>query len=309
MGGQTLYDMYEHYFSHQTDYANQRVIGALTTPVPSGSICGTVCAIASDECDKCRKEISKTSSNYMGVWMWIVGKMESAIASCSSGTPLPDWDEAVAYYSGSREGADGAGSGKMIYHLADKRAENYDTRFANGTSNVNVEIIQKFRDGKDALTDGNCADAQTAMDRIVTLMSIPLIQGALRYAYKVDVLSGGSKERAEGDVFSAAILPRVDTCSTSAASQIDNNMNYNAGTPMVDGFSAVKAAFESVYDCLGITCADISCLIETGTNCYSDFTTCTDANPTSSDAFRGMPSAWVAMSMTALLVLSVVKQV
>jgi hypothetical protein len=138
------------------------------------------------------------------------------------------------------------------------------------------------------------------LDRIVTLMSIPLVQGALRYAYKVGVLSGGSKERAEGDVFTAAILPRMDNCDTATATTIWNNMDYNAATPMVDGFASVKAAFESTYSCLGITCADIGCLIETGTTCYADFSECSDEV---SAAFRGLQSAWVAMSVTALLVL------
>jgi hypothetical protein len=306
MAGQTLYDMYEHYFNHDADYVSARVTGALSTPVTAGSICATVCGTAGTPCDQCRKEISKKSSNYMGVWMWIIGKMETAVAACSSGTPLPDWDEALAYYSGSLEGRDGSGSGKFIYHLADKRAENYETRFSNGTSNVNVEIIQQFRNGKDALTDADCTAAQAALDRIVTLMSIPLVQGALRYAYKVGVLSGGSKERAEGDVFSAAILPRIDNCDTSAATTISNNQGYNAATPMGDGFAAVKEAYESVYTCLGITCADIGCLIETGTTCYADFSECSDEV---SAAFRGLQSAWVAMSVTALLVLFVGAQV
>jgi hypothetical protein len=303
MGGQSLYDMYKTYFNNDADYASARVTGALSTPVTTGSICATVCGTAGTPCDQCRKEISKKSSNYMGVWMWIIGKMETAVAACSSGTPLPDWDAALAYYSGSREGADGAGSGKFIYHLADKRAENYETRFANGTSNVNVEVIQQFRNGKDALTDGDCSAAQAALDRIVTLMSIPLVQGSLRYAYKVGVLSGGSKERAEGDVFSAAILARINQCDATAAATIVTNMDYNAATPMVDGFTSVKETFESVYSCLGITCADVGCLIETGTTCYSDFPTCSDDQ--ASAAFRGLQSAWVAMSVTALLVLFV----
>jgi hypothetical protein len=297
MGGQTIFDMYKAYFSNHADYTSDRVTGALSDPVTG--ICATVCQTSGTACDQCRKEISKKSSNYMGVWMWIIGKMETAVAACS-GTPLPDWDAALAYYSGSLEGADGLGSGKFIYHLADKRAENYGTRHSNGTSNVNVEIIQQFRNGKDALTSGNCAGATAAKDRIVTLMSIPLVQGALRYAYKVGELSGGSKERAEGDVFSAAILPRINTCSATAATQIALNLDYNAATPMVDGFAAVKAAFELVYDCLGISCHDIGCLIETGNTCYIGFQECGGSIDA---AFHGRPSAWVAMSVTAVLVL------
>jgi len=239
-----------------------------------------------------------------GVWMFVIGQMELALADCTSSSGddgTQHWDNALAYYSGSLEGPDGAGSGKFLYHLADKRAENYETRFSNATSYVNMEVVQQFRLGKDALLGGDCSAAEDAKNEIVSLMSIPLVQGALRYAYKVGELSGGSKGRAEGDVFTAAILPRINSCSQSTATMLWNNMDYNAATPMVDGFAAVKAAFESVYTCLGFTCADVNCLIEDATagSCYADFQACSDDD--ASAALRGLPSPWVGISAAALL--------
>ena len=57
-------------------------------------------------------------------------------------------------------------------------------------------------------------------------------------------LSGGAKERAEGAVFAAAVLPQVHACNAASAKTIYDNMNINGAA--VD-FNAVKAAFEGCY--------------------------------------------------------------
>merc|ERR1711985_209018 len=111
--------------------------------------------------------------------------------------------------------------------------------------------------------EGKCADVPAIKKLIVELMSIPLVQGSLRYAYKVAKLQGGSKEFAEGAAFSAAILPRVHACDASAAKVISDNMNMeiSESARMSAGYGAVKKAFESVYKCLGITCASVGGLL------------------------------------------------
>merc|ERR1711977_694086 len=108
-----------------------------------------------------------------------------------------------------------------------------------------------------------CDEAKPLKKSIVELMSVPLVQGSLRYAYKVAKLSGGSKEFAEGAAFSAAILPRVHACDASAAKVISDDMNMEIAESarMSAGFGPVKKAFESVYECLGITCASVGGLI------------------------------------------------
>merc|ERR1712017_11572 len=101
---------------------------------------------------------------------------------------------------------------------------------------------------------GKCDEAKPLKKTIVELMSVPLVQGSLRYALKLADLQGGSKEFAEGAAFSAAILPRVHACDASAAKVIADNMNMELPTHMSAGFKAVKDAFEKVYTCLGMTC-------------------------------------------------------
>ena len=57
---------------------------------------------------------------------------------------------------------------------------------------------------------------------------------------------------------------------TQAAATIKTNLDIAVTTPIAGGFPAVKAAIESTYACLGITCADVGA--------YSDTTACIDSN-------------------------------
>merc|ERR1719236_184885 len=280
MTGQVYYEQYKSYFG-VGDYAHQRVLAGLE---------GTGICSACDE--DAKEQIVKKTTAYMNVWMYVIREFEDAIDDCQANCincnddPVHAWDEGVAFYTGSLEGVDGSGSGKMLHALADKRCSNFATcmmKSGKGYSTVpagsavNMQLFKQFALGRDALLGGRCDDTKPIKKRIVELMSVPLVQGSLRYAYKVAKLSGGSKEFAEGAAFSAAILPLVKACDASAAKVISDNMNIDSASPMAAGFKAVKDAFESTYDCLGITCNDVGGLILSGMEYY-------DAKPSTSPA-------------------------
>jgi hypothetical protein len=96
-------------------------------------------------------------------------------------------------------------------------------------------------------------------------------------------LSGGDKEKAEGGIFAAAVLPQVHACSATHATTIYTNMNFNSAvTPSSATFLAVKGAFEACYGAMGITCADVGGLWNTGASpaaYYPDASPCTPASP------------------------------
>lgn len=69
-----------------------------------------------------------------------------------------------------------------------RRCENFKTcsgdedgNDLSGTAAVNKEILELFREGVQYLLDGNCDDVTAIKDKIVDLMTIPLVQGLLRY--------------------------------------------------------------------------------------------------------------------------------
>mmetsp|Transcript_17593 Transcript_17593/g.31030 ORF Transcript_17593/g.31030 Transcript_17593/m.31030 type:complete len:551 (-) Transcript_17593:84-1736(-) len=222
-------------------------------------------------------EVIKKGTAYLNIFMYVIRELEDALDDCErdcincNDAPVHAWDEAVCFYTGSIEGVDGAtDDGKLLHQLADKRCANYKTCGVEGTdlagmAKLNYDLFNLFAVGNFQLSTGNCPAARRTTKEIITKLYVPMIQGTMRYAYKADKLSGGEKEKAEGAVFAAAVLPRVHAVSPTAAKTIYDNMKVDASST---DFKAVKAAFESVYAEVGISCTDIGGLWNEGTNMY-----------------------------------------
>jgi hypothetical protein len=191
--------------------------------------------------DNTRTQVIKKTTAYMNVWMYTVREFEDAIDDCEVGNTANNdgsvhaWDEGVAFYTGSLEGTDGSGSGKLIAALADKRCQNFGTCGAagdaiTGTSKVNHDLLHQFQLGRNELIVLNCAGVRPILNRIVSLMTIPLVQGTLRYAYRMGAYGPAGAGtatastmltyNAEGVVFAGAVLPLVAACSSGAAQTI-----------------------------------------------------------------------------------------
>ena len=181
--------------------------------------------------------------------------------------------------------------GKLAYTLANKRCKNFKTCGPSGDeilgeAKVNIDLFDDFRRGQHELLVGNCAAVVPYKDAIVKKMTVPLIQGTLRYAYKVKNLQGTPKEKAEGAIFAAAVLPQVHACSPAHAKTIYDNMRADA-SPTVD-FMAVKRAFEACYSSMGVTCKDVGGLYRDATNGYymdngDDASPCVDPSSSADD--------------------------
>ena len=133
-----------------------------------------------------------------------------------------------------------------------------------------------FPQGRDLLHEGRCSEVRAVVDQIVSLMTVPLVQGTLRYAWKVGQMNGvankasdqTAKNHAEGATFAQALLPLVHHCDAAAAKVVSDNMKFDGQTfPTGGGIIgtrpdtlAVKAALESTYSCLGITCDQVGAL-------------------------------------------------
>merc|ERR1712194_985645 len=253
-----------------------------------------------------REQIIKKATSYMIIWMYVIRELEDALDDCKEQCTIDDcnddpvhaWDEAVAFYTGSLEGTDGSGSGKLSYALADKRCGNFKTCGASGdstsgSSNVNVELFKNFGSGVQKLNKGECASAKTEKEEIERLLQIPLIQGSLRYAWKTDNEPYSEKAEAEGTIFALAILPVVAACDSAAAKTIADNLTV--GQKGSCDFPVVKAAFESTYECMGISSSDIGGLWDSATGEYY-----VDAAPMSSAKSVSMAFGAGVAALTAL---------
>ena len=223
-----------------------------------------------------RTQGAKKGSAYMNVYMYVLREFEDAIDDCSV-TSIDDnyssahaWDEGVAFYSGTLEGTAGSSSGKMPRALADKRCQDYKTcgnegDALEGISKINYLLNEQFTLGQYNLQTSNCDAVRPIVDRIADLMSVPMIQGTLRYAYKVDKLEGAEKQKAEGAVFMAGVIPRVHACNEEDAKIIYDNMRIGATTT---DYKKTKKAFEKNFECMGVNGALVGGLWNGATNDY-----------------------------------------
>ena len=140
--------------------------------------------------------------------------------------------------------------------------------------------------------------------KIIPLMTLPLVQGTVEYAYKSDPKSAYDckhqaegdrdclKEWAEGWAFAAAALPQIAKCDADAAEVVRKNLEVppaggKAGDQVPDGYMKVKEAVEGTYECLGITCEQVGVFDAAN----SGMEACTD---NSSDAALGLRASLLA---------------
>jgi len=215
-----------------------------------------------------RSQMIKKGAAYMAVWQYVLHEFEDAIADCTGGDVTANddsvhaWDEGWAFYAGSKTGTDGAVTGDLLYGLAASRASNFGT---TGASDANSLALAAANAGRDLITTATCTGATAELKTLTEQMTIPLIQGTLKYAWESDPAQTGSactgqtapfdascsKAWAEGWTFASAILPQL---SASAAAIVTTNLAASAAAPMAGGLAAVKLAIESSYPAMGVTC-------------------------------------------------------
>merc|ERR1719174_2331009 len=191
----------------------------------------------------------------------------------------------------------------MIHALAEKRCKDFGTCAdgLEGAATSNRLALISTELGRDKILIGSCSSVVEEFDDIVDQMTVPLVQGMLKYAFKADPANdqgsctSGScdKEWAEGWAFAAAVLPRLHYCSYETADMVRANLDVANAAPMKDGFAALKAMVESLYPCLGITCADVGAF-QNSAGIYTGMEACTDDVTVIADDYGeepGCPSA------------------
>ena len=293
MASDTWYPVYKAYWGSQINYADTFVQDAASGTLPA----------------EMKKELIKKGIVYQGLWMQVVHNLDKGQRDCD----VNFWDKGMAYYFGSLEGeyqtsADIASKGNLLYALAQKRCSEFGTCATPTDRTTLAAVNDKIQS---AAIDGSenylyhqvaCNDAglELAFKGMVSQMTVPLVQGLLKYAWKADPANGDScagqagndaatvatndgstgdcaKSWAEGWAFAAAVLPQVHKCDATAATTIRANLDVASTTgPMKDGVAAVKTAIESVYDCLGISCTDVGAYQSSGV-VYAGMDACTFA--------------------------------
>jgi len=292
LAGEKFFDIHAAYWGSAT-YADDIVMAAVKG---DGDY--------ADKMDIFRAEVANKCAQYMNTWMYVIHEMEDALLDCEGGDQTANdrgvhaWDEGWMFYAGSLEGVDGCGKGYSSYQLAQKRCANFGTchyskRCDYAASNsAMLKIFEEVRVGC------SVGPKRAHIDEVVRLMTIPLLQGSIRYAYKLvkhpdRTVEKFQKEWGEGWAFLAAVLPHINACDSDAAALLRANMD--AATPiddvMKDGYEKYRDAIRSTFKCMGVTCTDIG-VLDAATGDYATESTCTcDAYPGCTAPDEG-PGRW-----------------
>jgi Notch-like protein len=259
-----------------------------------------------------KTEIIKKSSAYITTWMYVLHEYRDAVGDCNDGdltdnnASVHATDEAMAFYTGELEGQtgfnyarDNAGDlvnkvGYLMHNLADKRCNNFgtctgkpentspDPSNIQGASAVNTKVAELAQQFAAEVTSTACTTAAETLKLIEAQMTVPLVQGTIRYAYKCHKSNASLKSMAEGAVFWMSIAPQVATCNPTGAAVIQAAMlrPMITAAPYPDGvakFAQIMGILQDCYSSMGITCADVGGLIEADAG--SPAKACTDPPP------------------------------
>jgi len=205
----------------------------------------------------------------LNLWMYVMGLVEGAIDDCvacdtpgaCNSLPRRALDQARALYTGSQYDKTPDG-GYLLFAVAQRGCMRCGTcTSGDGMAAVNAEIFQLYSQAEEHLAEGTCTYMEEHRDRILGLLTVPLVQGILEQTHALDHHEDHQQTiQGQGAAFAAAILPLVDACSQSGALTIYNDLTPGRGT--IGSYEVVRFALERNYDCLGITCQDVGGLVD-----------------------------------------------
>ena len=208
------------------------------------------------------KEGCMKGSAYVNVWMYVIHELEDAIKACEKSEPSTHWDEALAFYTGSTVFYNNSATGFFTHSLAEKKCPLFGTCGVTGAdkslykSTANKKVFDLFAEGSGYQRGGRCDSLKTTKEALVKQFTVPLMQGMMQYLY-LSPTDNSEKSKAELWSFAFALLPIINLYNPTVATLLRKNSYIRNPVTVPDGYRKVKAAVESVYGAIGITCSDV----------------------------------------------------
>ena len=188
---------------------------------------------------------------------YAIHELNAAIIKAEAGNWGPDdaqhaWDEGWAFYHGPDDSnADYDGCGP--YATADKRAGNFGTANADGTSATNVATLAAMNNGLTAMQNEDMQGLVDARDEILKNIIIVYSQASVRYASKMtdDLAAGDSddydKHQAEGHAFYRVIEAYVAEYTSICYNMNTHQVSSDTTQESCEGYIWVENYGESNY--------------------------------------------------------------
>lgn len=205
---------------------------------------------------------------------------DSSDSSNNNQVAMEAWDKAFSLYTGSSAAGSledpVVGGGYFIYGWIQTEAEEFfGTTVLGQEAPVNKELMQRFVQGRDwiaATASGNndCSTFSQHVQRMMSLLQVPIVQGALRNLYAMD-LQDDPRLMIKGETaaLGSVLAPLMSVCSSGSADLVYQDMVTNSFLEeKVGSFEVIQSALQNQYECLGITCQDVGGLWNTQRNGY-----------------------------------------
>lgn len=196
----------------------------------------------------------------LNLWMETANELFQMVTNCKNQKLKDDdgvhsIDEAAAYWLGDAKTDSQVEHGHLLYALAEEMALNFDTVGANGQAVANTNLLQLLHAAKLELSypDACSEDQATArrtrhvVNKAISQMMVPLVQGLIHNILVED------KHRVK--VYAHAVVPHLVSCSVHVHAYLMEKLIF--GSYVASEIDEIVLKLQSVYDCLGITCADI----------------------------------------------------
>jgi hypothetical protein len=193
------------------------------------------------------------------VWMYLAHELFQTLSNCKNKTVVDmdgihSIDEAVAYWIGDGQVTGDGEQGHLLYALAEQMGERFGLD-ETGQSRTNTNILRLFNDAKSELSlPTACSDDPEThprlfhtVNKIVSWMTVPLVQGLIHNLYQND------KDRVK--LYGRAVWPLVAGCSDSTFTTLKDKL-FTADFNVIE-VDDIVARIETTYECLGFTCDDI----------------------------------------------------
>ena len=212
-----------------------------------------------------RSAAARSGVRLHAIWMGVVREVETAGSLCNTTGQL-HLDRAWGYYAGSLEGAVGAGLGIQIKALSEEIGWYYGVKGGpRKTASVTDDVLALFLSAQKLLQEKRCPEVAGVVKKIVSQLTVPLLQGVVHYAHKVagsagrgaEVLQDPQQSKAFAWSYTAAVLPLVRRCSRFASDSLQLYLAYDSTESLRDGVGQIVSTLETVYQCLGVKCSEV----------------------------------------------------
>ena len=246
-------------YSSPSTYADEIIRSVLTES--AGTVNGLTTNLDSEQ----RRIIVLKTAQVLIMYQAGLQKFYQAAAECQDSASVRSpgssdlWDQGAALMIGSLEGTErnGTQEGYMYYSLAQEYCEDFGTCDDRSLAvETNEALLSLLYSGRGAMLASGCREMRKVADEISTLLLVPVIQGALMSAIQISSsFKRAPFHRAEGFVYSRAVLPLVARVNRESARTLEEQLGFPGTSSTRQTALEVFTAFARVYPQMNVDCA------------------------------------------------------